>query len=398
MKGLFGKKKKDSKAKNPFASKKVNYGGGTTLGGSKPGKLITVIISEPGSIGVKLENTSKGNAIIGGVTPESQAEKANLRRGDVVCFTDSNGQEEILYSQFLSMCKSSQRPLVFDVRRVEGNANNNAGGISGGGDRTRADDYAKRQAVIAAAEARDKSNKLKSKPIARFKGGKAVKELTDAERRKIEEQREELARKNALEMSDKGPQSEEARMAVLAAKGLEQDHMEQLGYNPYESSKATAGQAATATISMNHGTFDAGKVVPSTGQTNVTEKKKGVKSGSNSNDTSPIPESFDSAFTIVVTTNQEEKVKKSLRIMRKLIQNASSDENKRQVRITNPNKHIEAAIIDMNGALELMMSVGFMIIENEEEGETYLIYSAANEVSSWIGMATQKMEEYELKS
>ena len=54
MKGLFGKKKKDSKAKNPFASKKVNYGGGTTLGGSKPGKLITVIISEPGSIGVKV--------------------------------------------------------------------------------------------------------------------------------------------------------------------------------------------------------------------------------------------------------------------------------------------------------------------------------------------------------
>lgn len=332
------------------------------------------------------------------MTPESQAEKANLQRGDVVCFTDSNGQEEILYSQFLSMCKSSQRPLVFDVRRVEGNTNNNAGGVSGGGDRTRADDYAKRQAVIAAAEARDKSNKLKSKPIARFKGGKAVKELTDAEKRKIEEQREELARKNALEMSDKGPQSEEARMAVLAAKGLEQDHMEQLGYNPYESSKATAGQAATATVSMNHGTFDAGKSASSTGQTNVTENKKGVKSGSKSNDTSPIPESFDGSFTIVVTTNQEEKVKKSLRIMRKLIQNASSDENKRQIRITNPNKHIEAAIIDMNGALELMMSVGFMIIENEEEGETYLVYSAADEVSSWIGMAMQKMEEYELKS
>jgi hypothetical protein len=39
-----------------------------------------------------------------------------------------------------------------------------------------------------------------------------------------------------------------------------------------------------------------------------------------------------------------------------------------------------------------------MIIENEEEGETYLVYSAADEVSSWIGMAMQKMEEYELKS
>ena len=64
MKGIFGKKKKDSKSNsNPFASKKVNYGGGTTLGGSKPGKLITVIIMEPGSVGVRVSETWVGVSI-----------------------------------------------------------------------------------------------------------------------------------------------------------------------------------------------------------------------------------------------------------------------------------------------------------------------------------------------
>ena len=343
-----------------------------------------------------MENTSKGAAIIANVTPGSQAAEANLKRGDVICFAESNGQEEIAYAQFLAMCKSTQRPLVFDVRRVEGNTSDN--GKSGGGNqRARADDYAKRQAVIAAAEARDKSNKIKSKPIARTKGGKVVKELTDAEKRKIEEQREEMARKNAVVMADLGPQSEEARIAILEAKNLEVDHMNELGYNPYEASKSTAGQAATATVAMNHGTFDAGKAVMATQSSQITEKKRGDQSGDNNNTSSFVPESFDAAFTIVVTTNQEENVKKSLRIMRKLIQNALSDENKRKVRITNPNKHIEAAIIDMNGALELMMNVGFILSEDEAEGETYLIYCSNDETLSWVYTALQQMEEYELK-
>lgn len=389
MKGLFGKKDKGSNVKNPFASKKVNYGGGTTLGGSKPGKLICVVLTEPGPIGVKLENTSKGAAIIADVTPGSQAAEADMKRGDVICFAESNGQEEIAYAQFLAMCRSSQRPLVFDVRRVEGNTS------GGSGQRTRADDYAKRQAVIAAAEARDKSNKIKSKPIARTKGGKVVKELTDAEKRKIEEQREEMARKNAVAMADLGPQSEEARIAILEAKNLEVDHMNELGYNPYEASKSTAGQAATATVTMNHGTFDAGKAVMATQNSQVTEKERGDKSKKNS---PAVSESFDAAFTIVVTTNQEENVKKSLRIMRKLIQNAISDEKKRKVRITNPNKHIEAAVIDMNGALELMLNVGFILSEDEVDGETYLIYSSNDETPSWVSTALEQMEEYELKT
>merc|ERR1712127_201591 len=121
----------------------------------------------------------------------------------------------------------------------------------------RADDAARRQAVIAAAEDRNSKHKARSRPISMKKGGKAVAELTPEERKKIELQKEENIKRNAIHMAEK-PLSEEAKRAVEAAKKDEAVHINQLGYNPYETRKVTAGQASTASIAMAHGAVDGG--------------------------------------------------------------------------------------------------------------------------------------------
>ena len=86
--------------------------------------------------------------------------------------------------------------------------------------------------------------------------------------------------------------------------------------------------------------------------------------------------------------------------MRKLIANATApnlddvDDNKRKVRISNPNKHIQAAVNDMNGALDVMFSVGFIMSEDEVDSETYLVYPPGD-APSWLTAALQRMAQYE---
>ncbi len=41
----------------------------------------------------------------------SQSEAAGLKRGDILCFAGSNGQEEMMYDMFLELAHSGQRPL-----------------------------------------------------------------------------------------------------------------------------------------------------------------------------------------------------------------------------------------------------------------------------------------------
>ena len=91
-----------------------NFGGqGQSLGGSKPGVVIEIILSNPGPIGVRVErrSTASASAIVNHVIPQSQAEKAGLKRGDVICFAGSNGQDEMQYDMFLQIAKSTQRPI-----------------------------------------------------------------------------------------------------------------------------------------------------------------------------------------------------------------------------------------------------------------------------------------------
>ena len=87
--------------------------------------------------------------------------------------------------------------------------------------------------------------------------------------------------------------------------------------------------------------------------------------------------------------------------MRKLIANATTkgqldgeDAVKfRRIRLSNPK--IKQVITDVQGALELMMAVGFVLSENEEDGETYLVYPPDIGPSEWLGKALERMETYE---
>jgi hypothetical protein len=381
-------------------------GGGVSLGGTKPGTIIPISIPAPGPIGAGIENTKDGTAIVSLVSAGSQAEKVGLQRGDAVCFSDSNGGEEIPYRLFLNMVKSDARPLVFDVRRVDSNSNSSAAGPR---TKMRADDEARRRAVIAAAEARDKQNKQKKKPIRKFT------DLSAADKKRMEERKEQLAIHNETYMAD-APLSDEARVAVEAAKTDEAAHAQQLGYNPYEMMKGTGQQASNTVTNITHGSIDAGASAgagatssgaggatrPST-RTSANQDAKGERKQETSININPT---FDDAFTSLVTTNtSEEQVKKSLRIMRKLISNATTakdaDDAKRKVRISNPNKHIQAAVNDMNGALDLMFAVGFMMSESEDavdeargDPETCLVFPPGD-IPAWLPSALERMEQYE---
>ncbi len=88
-------------------------GPGYSLGGSKPGQVYQIILPNPGPLGIRVEQRSNNSAsaIVNMVVAGSQAEAAGLQRGDVLCFAGSDGQNEMPYSMFLEMAKSSQRPL-----------------------------------------------------------------------------------------------------------------------------------------------------------------------------------------------------------------------------------------------------------------------------------------------
>ena len=93
-------------------------GQGQSLGGSAPGKVIPVTLVNAGPLGIKVEKSSQGTAIVAMIIADSQAAAAGLERGDVLCFAGSAGSEEILYDMFLELAASTQRPLCFEVRRV----------------------------------------------------------------------------------------------------------------------------------------------------------------------------------------------------------------------------------------------------------------------------------------
>lgn len=449
MKGFFEKLQNKQKA----AAAAANRGGGKALGGNKAGIVLPITLSSPGPLGVLLENTSEGSAIVAKVTQGSAAEMAGLKRGDIFCFSGTQGKEEIPYRMFLDMIRGSVRPIEVDVRRIDTSATSSSSSSSS----VRADAEARRQAVIAAAEARDKQHKESKKPIRKT----GVESLTKEQREKIQMQRNKLAEINAETMT-KEPLSEEAKKAVQNAKINEAVHAAELGYNPYETMRGTGKQASSAVTTLHHGAL---KSHPSSGSGDGNGNGNGngrVKEQINRNrpnttteddnlqhdnhDTknnywimeSSIDPAFDEAFAVLVSVSnhdddktQRTMVKKSLRVMRKLIQNATMEgqtQDKKRVRLSNPNPHIEAAIHNVNGALDLMMSVGFVILEEEEESkavvpevgsllapeseqqpqqqqqqpaataaaETFLVYNPSGHPKPlWLSKALKQMEDYE---
>lgn len=250
--------------KNPFA--KMNIGGpkkftgqGQSLGGGRPGEVIKVSLSEQGPLGIKVEKTRQGGAIVSAVQPNTQAAGAGLQRGDIVCFPGSDGTEEMLYDQFMAWAMSDQRPFMFDVRRIKGAAGYTSSSSPVGGATksskgkrpTSADDYARRQAVIAAAEARNKAHRAKSRPVGEIHDKTKTKNAfmsTD------ERNRMEVEKKGRLEeLERQGPQSETSRQAVEAAKRQEADTVQRMGFNMYEVGKMTGDRAKNATVDVKHG-------------------------------------------------------------------------------------------------------------------------------------------------
>eukprot|EP00814_Leptocylindrus_danicus_P013334 CAMPEP_0116036456 /NCGR_PEP_ID=MMETSP0321-20121206/21221_1 /TAXON_ID=163516 /ORGANISM="Leptocylindrus danicus var. danicus, Strain B650" /LENGTH=398 /DNA_ID=CAMNT_0003513977 /DNA_START=36 /DNA_END=1232 /DNA_ORIENTATION=+ len=386
--GNKNKSKEGSKKpnfKNPFERK--FKGSGSTLGGSKPGTLVKITFSEPGSLGLKVEKTASKGTIVSSVVPGGQAEKAGLRRGDVLCFGGSEG-EEVMFDHFLILAKEeSQRPLEFEVLRIEvagekankNMANSNTAAAQPKG--RSAQDEQRRKAVIAAAAAREKAHKDKTKPIA-YKT-KTSAGLNDA--------------KNTTTYELPPPSSSEAsKKAVMEAKARENATASALGYNPYEVVKSGSGTSRTAVVDSTHGSIEAAEQAQTQSNVNNVDASTLPAPGKTSappdttDETIIFNEQFDEAVALILSN--EEVGKRSLSTMRKLILNAvtkgQTDEKFRKVRLGNA--RIQKDITDVHGALEVMMMVGFELVEQDEE--SLLMYPPDYVGPDWLSAALDRME------
>jgi len=171
MEGFFKKIKSlgDKKDKKLFNSlfqpekekktqNKISCGGALGSGnkvppGSKVVRIELASSDDAGGVGVKVERTESKSAIISAVNENSPAERAGLSRGDVVCFVGSYGKEEMLFDQFIAQVQNlGNRPFVFEVRRVTSSQTTSSANF----DNISANEYVRRQNVIAAAEQREK--------------------------------------------------------------------------------------------------------------------------------------------------------------------------------------------------------------------------------------------------
>ena len=391
MDKFFDRFKPKKKSGNPlgglFSGQKSSFHGqGQSLGGSQPGQVLPIELSEAGPLGIQVEKrpNSQKTAIVAMVVPGSQAERAGIQRGDILCFAGSNGTEEIMYDMFIELAKSNQRPLCFEVRRIKTKS-------TGTVNQKSADNFARKQAVIAAAEAREKAHKKKQKPIPK-KVNDLPNLLSTAERQKLEDERLER-----LKTEKEVPKSEASRKAIEAAKNSEAQTAASLGYNPYETNRATAGQARTANVAMTHGsiehTEDSGSAsIPAVRTPKETvEPEKEVA----------ISPQFLQAYETAVTMNDHAAVISSFGILRKLLTNAttkgqnSEDEvasaKFRRVRLGNAK--IKAAVVDIEGAVDMMLCAGFQLVE--EDGESVLVYPPGDKGPEWLPGALKQMESYE---
>jgi hypothetical protein len=264
----------------------------------------------------------------------------------------------------------------------------------------------RRQAVIAAAEAREKAHKAKTKPI------KSVTKTTLARERQLQQQ---LANSNsATSTQDNEPRSEEARRAAEAAKQGEAQLAQQLGYNPYQIARTTAGQARTATTTAQHGSLsnnDKGDSLPVVApppppRPAAEETQEFIP---------PPPLEFDEAFATLVSyssssssshnvdhpnsdnNNNNTVVPSTCGIIQKLVLNATTkgqtpneDAAKfRKVRLENPK--IKAALVDVPGAMEILLLAGFQLSETQE-GESVLVFPADTLGPEWWPAAAEQLD------
>lgn len=243
-----------------------------------------------------------------------------------------------------------------------------------------ADTDHRRQAVIAAAEAREKAHKAKSKPIRNVTKSTLLKNQNSTSSSDI----------NA-DISNE-PKSEQAKQAAALAKQGEAALAAQLGYNPYETARSTAGQARVATTETKHGSIDAG-VAGSHLPTTAAPPRDAAISEPDPGYTIDVSIEFEEAFTMLMTSDN---VKESCGILKKLIVNATTkgqapgqDSAKfRKVRLANPK--IQSTIAQVQGATELLLSVGFSL--QEQDGDSLLIFPEDSPGPEWLSAALHQLE------
>jgi hypothetical protein len=392
-------------------------GTGQSLGGGNAHHVVVPIrLDEAGSLGMGVEKMKgSGGCIVSFVEPASQSHRAGIQRGDVVCFAGTDGKEEVQYGDFLKLAKLKDRPLCFDVRRVRTTASSastsaasasSGGGGAGGGktpaanSKQSAEAFARKQAMIAAAEARDRAHKAKLRPISRANsaaggGGASTKGASSS-------------------LPDNDPKSEASRAAVEEAKKKEAMTTAELGYNPYETNRATAGQARQATVAVTHGAIqaagrsnDAGSSFPPVQAptavrppANALLPHPETEDAATQRSSVPSPE-FDHALEVLVTSSLDGGAS-SISTLHKLVLNAttkgqqSSDKDAgkfRRVRLANPK--IAACVVDPPGAIDVLLACGFVLMEDESTQESVLVYPLVGEDESlppWLPAALERMQ------
>jgi hypothetical protein len=443
--GSGDNKKKSSSNNNTNPLSNLFGGGGTTsfsgtgqsLGGNvKPGIVIPITLSEIGPLGIKIEKSSTNTAIVSLVVENTQAAAANIQRGDILCFANTNGTEEIDYDMFLELARSTQRPLCFEIRRIVApssskskntTSSNNSNKINASTELS-AEAFARKQAMIAAAEKREKDHQKKYNTTKSSSNNKpALKPiLSTAEKNRLEQERQQ----RVLDEQASNVNSE----FVQKAKHIEQQTASQLGYNPYAAQSVSAGQARTAVATTTHGTIQSTTTTTATNNSSSNMPAPGVVSAPTTSSLQPIHKEtknnknknsstiqqlpsmeFQHAFeTTVTSTSDHNTVMNSIGILRKLIINATTkgqedtnnttmDDNSKYRKIrfmTNPK--IRSHVTDIPGAIDLLLSVGFQIHEeiiiddnvDTSTTESVLLYPPNTPGPLWLPTALQQMEQY----
>jgi hypothetical protein len=248
-----------------------------------------------------------------------------------------------------------------------------------------ADVEARRKAVIAAAEAREKAHKVRSKPVHR------VTKTTLARQQQQQQQQ-----------NNQEPLSEISRQAAQAAKHGEAQVAAQLGYNPYEPSRATAGQARSATTAVQHGSLNTSNAAAAAaggagggGGVSLPSVAPPRNPTTKAEESMPTSVEFQEAYTTLFSTNSD--IKASVTIMKKLLVNATTkgqspgDDAAKFRKVRLANAKIKAAIVDVTGAVEVMMACGFVL--DEQDGESVLLYPADTPGPDWLPTALKRLEQ-----
>lgn len=208
------------------------------------------------------------------------------------------------------------------------------------------------------------------------------------------------------------PMSEQAKQAAAAAKQLELQHAQELGYNPYETARATAGQARNATTAVQHGTIRADGAADHLRTTHnttaagqqgnipaVAPPPNALLQAAETGDME-IPVECQEALATLLSSSSSVNVASTCSIMKKLLVNATtkgqSNEDVeaaskfRKVRLANPK--IKAALIDnvQGTGLEVMMAAGFVL--QEQEGESVLIFPHGFAGPPWLPVLLTQLE------